>query len=94
MSSREVGSTVVIEGRADPAAAGAAVTTDDGEIYYIDGLDRWEPDVELKRVRVSGILRVRAGSVPELPPDELQRHGLVDDTFVIEDASWSPVEAP
>jgi hypothetical protein len=94
MSSSEVGSSVVVEGRADPAAAGAAVTTDDGAIYYIVGLDRWEPDVELKRVRVSGVLRVRKGSVPELPPDEPQKHGLVDDTFVIEDASWSPVEQP
>jgi hypothetical protein len=94
MSSHEVGSSVVVEGRADPAAAGAAVTTDDGDMYYIAGLQRWDPDVELKRVTVSGLLRMRKGSVPELPPEEPQRHGLVDDTFVIENASWSLVQSP
>lgn len=92
MSRDRVGSRIVVEGRADPAAAGAAVTTDDGDIYYLDGVRRWDPDVELRRVTVTGVLRVRTASVPDLPPEEEQIHGLVDDTFVIEDASWSLVE--
>lgn len=92
MSRDRVGSTVVVEGRADPAAAGAAVTTDNGDTYYLGGVRRWDREVELRRVTVTGVLRVRTATVPDLPPDEEQIHGLVDDTFVIEDASWSLVE--
>jgi hypothetical protein len=92
MSGYQVGETVVVEGRASPTAAGASVTTDDRETFYVGGLDAWDPDLELKRVRVTGVLRLRPASVAERPPEEDQEHGLTDDTLVIDNASWSLAE--
>ena len=68
------------------------MTTDDRETFYVAGLDEWDPELELKRVRVTGVLRLRRATVTERPPEEDQVHGLTDDTFVIEDASWSLVQ--
>jgi hypothetical protein len=92
MSGYQIGETVVVEGRASPTAAGASVTTDDRETFYVGGLDAWDPELELKRVRVTGVLRLRPAMVAERPPEEDQEHGLTDDTFVIDNASWSLVE--
>jgi hypothetical protein len=92
MSGYQIGETVVVEGRASPTAAGASVTTDDRETFYVGGLDAWDPELELKRVRVTGVLRLRRATVAERPPEEDQEHGLMDDTFVIDNASWSLVE--
>jgi hypothetical protein len=92
MSRYQVGETVVVEGCASPTAGGASVTTDDRETFYVGGLDAWDPELELKRVRVTGVLRLRPATVVWRPPEEDQEHGLTDDTFVVDNASWSLVQ--
>jgi hypothetical protein len=75
---------VTVEGRALPAAAGAVVRVDDLPIYIQD-LTTWDEELNLKMVRVTGVLRRRPG-VEELrgePPEPGP-----GETFALEDAHW------
>jgi hypothetical protein len=84
----QLGQSVEIEGYALSAAAGAMVRADDGASYYLDGVGSWPTDTTMKRVIVSGVLRLRPAQVEPRPPGEEHEHGLPDDTLVIDDPRW------
>jgi hypothetical protein len=88
------GTTVVVEGLALPGRAGALVQADDGTPYYVGGLETWDDALMMKRVSVTGVLRIREPTVQRLPPEEEQSTGLPGRTFVIDDASWSLAGGP
>jgi hypothetical protein len=79
---------IEVEGQAYPSAAGATVHTGE-QSYYLGGGVSWDTGMIGKRVRVSGLLRLRRAQVETRPPDEEQEHGLTDDTFVIEEPKWT-----
>lgn len=85
------GQTVVVKGRALNGRAGALVQTDDNKMYYVGGLDEWSDELVMKRVSVTGVLRVRQATVESLPPDAPQLTGLTSDTLVLDDATWTLV---
>jgi hypothetical protein len=82
-----LGESVTLRGTARTAAAGAIVSVA-GEPVYVDGLDRWSEEVEGKSIEVTGVLRLRESGLPAPPEGEAPMHGLVDDTFVLDDAEW------
>jgi hypothetical protein len=79
-----LGRAVTVEGRALPAAVGAVVRVDRLPIY-IQGLGSWDEEFNLKMVKVTGVLRRRAGV--EEAPGELPDPG-PGETFALEDARW------
>jgi hypothetical protein len=87
-----IGQQIEVQGLAYPAAAGPLVEADDGTSYYLGGTPEWAPEMFGKRVSVTGRLRLRPATVETLPPDQEQSHGLPDDTFVIDDAQWTPAD--
>jgi hypothetical protein len=85
------GQKVVIEGSALNGRAGALVQTDDKTTYYVGGLDEWSDELVMKRVSVTGVLRVRAATVETRPPEAPQLTGLTRATRVLDDATWTLV---
>jgi hypothetical protein len=83
------GEQVVIEGTAMNGRAGAVVEADDGRMYYVGGLDAWDRELMMRRVSVTGTLRLRPPTVETRPPDEEQETGLPGETLVLDDATWS-----
>ena len=85
------GQDVVIEGQALNGRAGALVETADQKVYYIAGLDEWSDELVMKRVSVTGVLRVQPATVENRPPEAPQLSGLTSDTLVLDDATWTLV---
>ena len=84
------GQKLVIEGSARNGRAGALVQTDDKTTYYVDGLDEWPDELVMKRVSVTGVLRIRGATVESRPPDAPQLTGLTNATRVLDNATWTP----
>ena len=87
-----VDEVVTVRGTARNARAGAIVQLDDRTPIYVAGLTAWDAGYRDKQVEATGLLRKRPPRVPKTPPGGLQSHGLTDETFVLEEASWSVVE--
>jgi predicted oxidoreductase len=58
--SAQVGRTVTLVGVARDAVAGAVVLLSDRTPVYVAGVDSWDSAWDRKRVRVTGVLRLRA----------------------------------
>jgi hypothetical protein len=84
-----VGETVSFEATAHDGAGGALVMAGSGLPIYIGGLARWPPELEGKRVSLTGRLRLREPQVPPTPPGGLPAHGIDEETFVLDDARWT-----
>ena len=88
----KIGTRVQLEGTASNAKGGAVIEGPDGPVY-IEGLDRWPPDVRGKRVRVDGLLVSRKlFPDPETDPARPQHAAAAGMQFVLERASWSLLE--
>jgi hypothetical protein len=80
-----VGKRVTVRGLAETGAGGALVEVD-GEPIYIQGLRRWDGELEGRRVEVTGTLSVRGASTG---PGRMPAHGFDEETFALEGAEWS-----
>jgi hypothetical protein len=91
--SRHLGETVTLRGIAHDARAGAILEMADATPIYVAGLGSWERACSGKEVEVTGVLRVRPSPLSEAGPSGMPSHGLSDDTFVIDHASWKLVSS-
>lgn len=86
-----VGETVSFEATALDAAGGAMVMVGSGPPVYIGGLARWPPELEGKRVRLTGELRRRESQVPPTPAGGMPAHGIPSPAYALEDARWEGI---
>ena len=86
---QNVDTKVTIEGTAENAKAGAAVTVGSVPVY-VSGLDRWDAATDGKRVSVTGTLRKKGGQ-PVVNAKGEHSTGNPNSRFVIEAPSWSVV---
>jgi hypothetical protein len=86
--SASVGKRVTVRGLAETGAGGALVEVD-GEPIYLQGLRRWDAELEGRQVEVTGTLTVRAPTGGP-GPGGLPLHGIDEETLALDGAEWSP----
>jgi hypothetical protein len=81
--------TVTVRGVAHDAKGGAIVQTDEGEVYYVAGLDSWPADLRGVRVEVTGRPAHRK-LIPDPVVSDSGEHsaGAFGDQDVLEAATW------
>jgi hypothetical protein len=83
------GDAVTLQGTALDAHAGAVIMLDDESPVYVEGLSRWSPEENGKRVEITGILRaVKMTPDPPKGKDVIQRHGMTGSQTVLSNATW------
>jgi hypothetical protein len=84
---------VTVTGVAHNGKGGALISSSNGEVYYIEGLDSWITDVENKVVTVSGNLKVDTLSDERLKNDKGEwTQGLSGKIMTIQNAQWKIAE--
>ena len=78
---------MAVRGLAETGAGGALVEVE-GEPIYINGLHRWDAELDGKQVEVTGTLLVRAPTAGP-GPGEMPLHGIDEETFALADAEWT-----
>jgi hypothetical protein len=86
--SASVGRRVTVRGPAVTGAGGALVEVD-GEPIYIQGLRRWDTELDGRQVEVTGTLLLRGRSAGP-GPGAMPLHGIDEETFALDDAEWAP----
>jgi len=80
----------VVVGSAMDSKSGAVLLTQDGDIFFIEGLDYWPANVVGKNVSVKGI-RARRKVIPDPRVDSqgAVSQGVAGEQNVLEHATWT-----
>lgn len=86
----QLGQAVTVQGTALNAHAGALLERAGARNIYIDGLDRWPPEVYGKPVEVTGTLQSRRlAPEPVVSEGGIPSHGMAGgERLVLEGATW------
>jgi hypothetical protein len=84
---------VTVTGVAHSGKGGALISSSNGEVYYIEGLDSWLADVENKVVIVTGTLKVDTVAEEVLKNDKGEwRAGVSGKVMTIQNSKWKLAE--
>lgn len=84
------GAPTTVQGTARDAKLGAVVVAADGQVYFVEGLDAWEPGFLGRTVRVTGVVRhKKLAPDPTVGPDGAVSAGMVGQAAVLASARWS-----
>ncbi len=57
---------ITVTGTARNGKDGALIFTENGSVYYVDGLEKWNPTTEGNEISVSGVLSIESISMDEI----------------------------
>ena len=81
-----------LRGKAVDAKGGAVLVLDDGQTFYVSGLDAWPADLFGLRVEVTGTVKTQPLPSQPLVNDAGEHSaGATGSQDVIENATWRPV---
>jgi len=78
--------TATVRGEAWNAFAGAVIETADGDLVYLAGLATWGQELVGRQIEATGTLRRRR--IGPDPSGAAIGHGITDDSYVLDDATW------
>ena len=84
---------ITVTGTAYNAKGGAILRTDEGSVYYIEGLDSWEMDIPGKKVSVIGILKTENFKEKDLKNEKGEwTQGMIGEKLSLVKAKWKLLE--
>ena len=82
-----------ITGKAYDAKSGAIIITDEGQTYYLEGIDYWPDAISGKTVKVSGYIKQEFFDEKDLVNEKGEyTQGMSGEKLSIQKARWELVE--